>query len=336
MDWDLFAGITAQEWKELYDLAKIHGIVAVVFEIIKNIPKEFSPPRPLIMSWYAHALKIERQMQEREKVSQDLARIMSDNGIGVTVLKGMAFAEYYPNPYHRESGDLDCYLMGNKDEGDKVLVEAGADIKDAGYKHSNLYWKGLVIENHKFITSFDNTARGIRTEKLLQQMIKEATRPIGNSKLLNPGAAFNAIFLVKHAQRHFFKEGICIRHLLDWAFFLRTERYNLQWNEILSLMDECGILNFAKVMTTLCEINLGMAYGIEGLEYDSSLVWEVNEDIMNGLSEMSNETLYSKAIRISRRFLRMWKYRELSDESYMRMLWNSFAFSSYLHRKPQI
>jgi hypothetical protein len=113
--------------------------------------------------------------------------------------------------------------MGKKAEGDKVVVEIGGKMKEAGYKHSHLLYRGLTIENHQFITSFDNSKLGIRTEQLLQSLIKEGYTPIGDTKLLNPCAEFNALFLIKHAQRHFIKEGIRIRYLLDWALFLKAE-----------------------------------------------------------------------------------------------------------------
>ena len=59
-------------------------------------------------------------------------------------------------------------------------------MEDAGYKHSHLYYKSLTIENHKFITSFDNTKLGIRVEQILQEQIRIGCRYIGNTKLLNP------------------------------------------------------------------------------------------------------------------------------------------------------
>lgn len=69
----------------------------------------------------------------------------------------MAFAQYYPNPLHRECGDLDCYMMGKKEVGDKITVELGGAMEEAGYKHSHLTYKGLTIENHLFFTDFNNT-----------------------------------------------------------------------------------------------------------------------------------------------------------------------------------
>ena len=82
-------------------------------------------------------------MKKKESVAIEFAEELSKREFQTIVLKGLAYASYYPNPYHRESGDLDCYLMGKKDEGDKITVEIGGKMEEAGYKHSHLFYKGL-------------------------------------------------------------------------------------------------------------------------------------------------------------------------------------------------
>ena len=335
-DWSLFNLFTPRDWELFYFLSQKQGVVAIVFDKIKEIHKEFAPPKTITMRWISHALSIEEQMKKKEAVAVAFAEKLSEKGIQTVVLKGLAYASYYPNPYHRESGDLDCYLMGKKDIGDKVTVEIGGKMEEAGYKHSHLYYKGLTIENHKFLTSFDNTKLGIRTEQLLQELISEECRPIGDTKLQNPSADFNALFLIKHAQRHFIKEGICVRHLLDWAFFLKAESQNVNWEKVIPIMKECRILEFTKVMTRLCIDQLGMKIDIEELSSPMKISDAVLADILGGQPDLFHENFIQKIGRIIRRFYRMWKFRSLANESYCRLVWNTFAFSSYLKRTPNL
>ena len=336
VDWSQYNHFTPKDWEFFYIISKRQGVVAIIFEAIKSIPKEISPPKTITFKWISHALSIEEQMKKKEAVSVEFAERLSERGIQTVVLKGLSYASYYPNPYHRESGDLDCYLMGRKDEGDKITVEIGGKMEDAGYKHSHLYYKGLTIENHNFLTSFDNTKLGIRTEQLLQEQIIEGYRPIGDTKLQNPSADFNALFLIKHAQRHFIKEGICVRHLLDWTFFLKKESQNVNWEKVIPIMKECRILEFAKVMTRLCVDQLGMKIDIEGLSSPMKISDAVLDDILGGQPDLFHENFVQKIGRIMRRFYRMWKFRSLADESYYRLVWNSLVFSSYLKRNPKL
>jgi len=336
VDWSLFNLFTPRDWEFFYALSKRQGVVAIIFEAIKSVPKEMAPPKAITLRWISHALSIEDQMKKKESVAIEFAEELSKRYIQTTVLKGLVYASYYPNPYHRESGDLDCYLMGKKEEGDKITVEIGGKMEEAGYKHSHLYYKGLTIENHNFLTSFDNTKLGIRTERLLQELISKGCRPIGDTKLQNPSADFNALFLIKHAQRHFIKEGICVRHLLDWAFFLKAESQNVHWEKVIPIMKECRILEFAKVMTRLCVDQLGMKIDIEELSSPMKISDAVLTDILGEQPDLFHENLAQKISRIMRRFYRMWKFRSLADESYGRLVWNSLAFSSYLKRNPKL
>ena len=336
VDWSLLNLFTPRDWELFYVLSQKQGVVAIVFDKIKEIPKEFAPPKTITMRWISHALSIEEQMKKKERIATEFAEELSKRDIQTLVLKGLAYASYYPNPYHRESGDLDCYLMCKKEEGDKVTVEIGGKMEEAGYKHSHLYYKGLTIENHNFLTSFDNTKLGIRTEQLLQKLISQGYRPIGDTKLQNPSADFNALFLIKHAQRHFIKEGICVRHLLDWAFFLKAESQNVNWKKVVPIMMECRILEFAKVMTRLCIDQLGMKIDIEELSSPMKISDAVLADILGGQPDLFHENFIQKIGRIIRRFYRMWKFRSLANESYCRLVWNTFAFSSYLKRTPNL
>lgn len=336
VDWDCFTFYTSDDWGQIYQLSKKQGVVAIVFDVIKVAPKEFAPPRPIKIKWISHVLSIENQMKKKERVAIEFAEELSKRDIQTAVLKGLAYASYYPNPYHRESGDLDCYLMGKKEEGDKIAVEIGGKMEEAGYKHSHLRYKDLAIENHQFLTSFDNTKLGVRTERLLQELIRVGCRPIGDTKLQNPSSDFNALFLIKHAQRHFMKEGICVRHLLDWAFFIKAESQNVNWDKVIPIMKECRILEFAKVMTRLCIEQLGMKIDIEGLSSPSKMSNVVLADILDGQPDLLHENFAQKIGRIIRRFYRMWKFRSIADESYPRMIWNNIVFNSYFHRVPNL
>ncbi len=337
VDWSLFSQFTPRDWDYFYVLSKQQGVVAVVFEKIKDIPKEVAPPKAVTLKWFSNAISIEEQMRAKERIAIDFANCLSERNIPIVVLKGLAYASYYPNPYHREYGDLDCYLLGEKDAGDRATIDFGGTMEEAGYKHSHLCYKGLTIENHRYLTSFAGSKRGIKAERLLQMLIKENYTPIGGTKLLIPSADFSALFLIKHAQRHFIMEGIRLRHLLDWAFFLKSESSKVNWERIIPLMQECGILEFAKVITTLCIEKFGMHIDTCAIRSDQSQIAEaLLTDIWGDQPDPYNENLIQKSRRIMRRFYRMWKFRSIADDNYLRLVWKNIAFSSYLNRDPKL
>ncbi|MGM9722032.1 MAG: nucleotidyltransferase family protein, partial [Candidatus Egerieousia sp.] len=189
----LFANMGAGEWDALYKLAKDQGVTALVFDKLESLPAEVAPPKQLMLQWFSHTLSIAKQMERKYIVAADFAERLAAANIPVVVLKGFAIAAYYPQPLHRECGDLDCYMLGKMAEGEAVAASFGAVVEEANYKHSHIKYKGLTIENHKYFTSFNNTARGKGTEAALKQLIfAKAPARWDNSALLRPNATFNA------------------------------------------------------------------------------------------------------------------------------------------------
>ena len=328
-------------WKRVFEKCVQQGVTAVVFDFVRQLSKAEAPDMALLMEWLAAATSVEQTMRRMQMTAEEFAEEMEKREIPVVVLKGMAFAKYYPNPLHRECGDLDCYMMGKKEEGDRITVELGGQMEEAGYKHSHLSFKGLTIENHLFFTDFNNTPTGILTEQALGELMKEEHSYIGNSKLCCPSANFNALFLLKHAQGHFIDEGIRMRHVLDWALFLRGEQENVDWSRVLPMLEITRTTQFAGVMTAIAVEHLRIIIHDKGLltltkSAEQRMVEAVLADIMGDQPAIYVDGLWHKTKRILRRFQRMWKFRSLASESYPRMVWNAFAFSSYLNRKVVI
>lgn len=333
--------ISVEEWRELYRACRQQGVTAVVFDFVKTLTKSDAPDMALLMAWLSAATGVEQSMRRMQMTAEEFAEAMKMRDIPVVVLKGLAFAQYYPNPLHRECGDLDCYMMGKKEEGDKITVELGGAMEEAGYKHSHLTYKGMTIENHHFFTDFDNTQTGKLTERLLGELIQEEHTYIGKSKLRCPSANFNALFLLKHAQGHFIDEGIRMRHVLDWALFLKGEQEKVDWTRVLPMLEKTHTELFAGVMTAIVLQNLRIDIHNKGLlalaeSAGQRMVDAVLADIMGEQPAIYVDGLWHKAKRILRRFHRMWKFRSLASESYPRMVWNAFAFSSYVKRKVVI
>lgn len=333
--------ITSDEWRAMYRLSVVQGVTAVVFDFVKTLPKSEVPDRALLMEWLSAATSVEQTMRRMQVTAEEFAEEMEKRDIPVVVLKGMAFAQFYPNPLLRECGDLDCYMMGKKEEGDLAAVELGGKVEEAGCKHSHLIYKGLTIENHRFFTDFDNTPTGILTEQALGELMLEEHTYLGNSKLRCPSANFNALFLLKHAQGHFMDEGIRMRHVLDWALFLKAKQEEVDWLRLLPMLETTHTAEFAGVMTAIAAQHLHINIHNKGLldlveRAEQKMVEAVLADIMGEQPAIYVKGLCHKTKRILRRFRRMWKFRLLASESYPRMVWNAFAFSSYMSKQPKI
>ena len=113
----------------------------------------------------------------------------------------MAFAQYYPVPEHRECGDCDVYLGEDWQTGNEVVEKLGGRFETGTYKHSRVQIGNLMVENHKYLTSFNGTKQGKKIERLMERAIEEGDEKyIDGSSLICPNDYFNALFLLRHDQ----------------------------------------------------------------------------------------------------------------------------------------
>ena len=110
LEFERLRGVSHSDWHEVYSLSKAQGVSGLLFDKIKSLPKEVAPPKELVMQWMSHAMSIERQTKALFEKSAEFAELMAKEGMQTMVLKGLALSGYYPNPWYREYGDLDCYL----------------------------------------------------------------------------------------------------------------------------------------------------------------------------------------------------------------------------------
>lgn len=347
------SALTSSEWKRLVDMAFDGGVAALAVDgFQKSIGSTGSPSEneelaldseeleDLKCEWFVSVIHAEVDNRRKFVQASRFAAALANMGVKCRVLKGMSFAQYYSVPEHRECGDCDVYLGERWQTGNEVAVALGGRHEFGTYKHSHLFLGDLMIENHRYLTDFNGTKQGKRIERLLEQVMDEGADAgyIGKSALVRPNDQFNALFLIRHAHGNFMYGGMMLRMIYDWAALLKCCRERLEWHRLYADLDECRLRRFARLLTSLCVEYFGteVCSGMELCE-DNVLVEEVMEDtIAGGIYTKGVETFWKKCIRIARRFARIWHYRHLATESVLRMIWNNFAFSSYMKRRIEM
>lgn len=253
-------GSTDDRWRELYTAASSQGVSALVWDGIRRLPPELQPSRELRLRWAYNVERIERPYGQQRRRAAELAAAYAEAGIRTVVLKGFAVSRLYPVPEHRPCGDLDCFLCGDYERGNRVAEQVGAEVKRDYYKHSHIVFRGLTVENHRFCTAVRGSRRAKRFERHLQRLLAEGPLScIPETALLVPPPDFNALFLAKHALSHFLTEGISLRHLCDWAVFIDREGDAVDWTAFRKVAAEDRLLRFAEILSDLSVRYLGVA-----------------------------------------------------------------------------
>lgn len=129
--------------------------------------------------------------------------------------------------------------------------------------------------------------------------------------------------------------GMSLRMIYDWAMILRSEQGNIDWERMKNDLTDMRLLEFARVISSLCEQYFGLKItSTDVLRSESdTVVYDILLDTLRKSEHIkTDESIWQKALRILRRFKRMYHYRELATESFPMMIWNTFTFSSYLRR----
>lgn len=335
LDAPRFNAMTPEEWTELFRLSKMQGVTAVVFEKLSTAFNECEdfprPPKALTLNWYAQSQSIERKMATIHKRSKEFAELMAERGLHTLVLKGIAVSTYYPNPLHREFGDLDCYLFegtvdnirwgSGYEKGNLLAEELGAHVHRGHYKHSHVVFKKQEIENHQYFLPI----RGSKANKALEKQLRKCVETKGfhtkeGTALLCPNADFNALFLTAHAVNHFLYESVKVRHLLDWALFLKVEQENVDWDLFWTWCDKMHFSRFVRCLHIICEKYLGLRLPqYPGLTKEMSssgledLAERVLADILTGdnVYNKGNSNLMVRLNLVKNFFASAWKYHRV-------------------------
>lgn len=332
------------DWAEVLAFAGRQGVTALAWSGYDRLYRAglITAPMPLPVKarWFSSAEAIRQKMRRQYVRATEFAARLREAGIErLAVLKGMAYGQYYPEAELRESGDLDCFAPGDTRAADRAARQIGARVDNSYYKHSRIEYHGLTVENHHFLTSFNGTREGKRTERLLQDLLTRGELvSIDGSALLRPAVDFEVLFMLRHAQGHFLSEGIAVRHLLDWHLLLQQRQQQIDWPYLYNIMEQIRLRPFFDLVTAWCVERLGLRITDPQISYsvDSALLEAFEEDLFAPHPSVFNRHIWQKIPRIVRRVRRMWRFRCLLNEPYLLKLWNIVAFSSYMHRHPSL
>ncbi len=331
----VFSGI---DWNGLLVMASRQGVKGAVWNGIgiQAQCEKLALSVPDKMKWHGAIRKAQVEMSKKWEMCADFAKNILP--CRCVALKGPDYAKYWPNPLDREFTDFDCWCMGEFDESNKKAVEVGGVIEEAGYKHNHIRYKGFVIENHQYFTDFSGTEQGVWTEKQLRSLAYDGIKPIGDTNILSPNENFTALFMLRHAQLHFLAEGISLKHILDWLYFLQREEKNIDWDVVYEAMDVMNLRAFADIMSICCDYKFGWrssGYIVKNHFKESELDAFI-DDILEDRPSTADFRLRKKAFRIMRRFRRMWKFRVLLNENYAKKVWLTFTYNMYMNRHPTV
>ncbi|MBE6324133.1 MAG: hypothetical protein E7074_04035 [Bacteroidales bacterium] len=333
------------DWTAIKALADTHGLSAVVLDGLNEVSKSNSQPSTLNsqlkLSWIGEVMQsYEGRYAAYEKAIGSLTGFYNQHGYKMMVLKGYASSLDWPNPKHRPCGDIDIWQFGKQKEADAVLAkEKGVKIDTSHHHHTVFEWDGFSVENHYDFINVHHHKSNAEFEKILKQLGEDDSHFVvlngdtstgSAAKVYLPSPNLHALFLLKHLMMHFASEGIMLRQVVDWGFFVEKHGKDVDWNYVLDVLDQFGMRQMFNIINAICVGDLGfdVAY-FPTVQFEPNLKDRVlNEILVPKYSASVPKNIFSRvAFKIRRWRDNEWKHQLCYKDS----MWSAFWSGVWNH-----
>lgn len=258
------------DWPSINTLAYKHGLSAVVLDGIDCLPENKRPPKDFMLQWIGEVLQgYEFRYENYCHTIAELAAFYKAQGIKMMVLKGYACGLNWPKPEHRPCGDIDIWLFGKQKEADDLIgKEKSIKIDSTHHHHTVFDWHSFSVENHYDFINIHRYHSNKKYETLLKELGNDDSHQIEllGQTVYIPSANLHTLFLLRHSMMDFVASSLSLRQVMDWAFFVEKHIKEIDWNYILTVLDEYNMVSFFNLINAIC---------VEDLGFDSRIFPEV-------------------------------------------------------------
>lgn len=223
------------DWPAIIHMARRQAVSALVYDGMTRLPQELRPSRRLLLEWYADTLCIERANMKVNQVLSDVYERYNQEGLTLILLKGQGLAQYYTNPLHRQTGDIDLLFEKEYSQANQIAHTFGTDFDSPTLHHTAYSYKGVTVENHcRYVYFYAASNRKAWAEwSETHPLDGEETLSLGKCHIPVPNPTANAIYVLLHLQHHFLNTGVGLRQVCDWIRLL-TVRSNAIDRQVVS------------------------------------------------------------------------------------------------------
>lgn len=285
----------AIDWNTVREIADEQGLSAIVLDGIekaKNNSANLDINQEVLLEWIGEVMQnYEARYQQYKKAIADLAGFYNSHGYKMMVLKGYACSLDWPKSEHRPCGDIDIWQFGDYKKVDELVAkEKGITIEEDQHHHTIFNWGEFNVENHYDFVNVHSHQSSKALEKIFKELGKDdshfvelkSTSTGSVTKVYVPSPNLHALFLLRHAASHFAAEGITLRNVLDWAFFMEKHSKEVDWEWLMPIIDKYHMREFFNCINAICVEDLGFSASIfPSVQFLPEIKEKVLNDIVN-------------------------------------------------------
>lgn len=238
-----------KDLEAVYEYVKISGISAITFMALENAV-DVSDESSFMFEWKKMRLNAMRRNLLFDQERSEITNFLEQNGICYLPLKGSVIKEMYPNPEMREMNDNDILIDQNgRDQAKDFMLNRGYAIKpndkgvidDKGNSDEFIKDPFFYFELHKFLIEERYSPKQYDYFlSIKDRLIKDTDKEYG----YHMSDEDYYLYMICHAHKHFSRNGMGIRFLMDEYVFLKEKGETLDNDYINEKIREFGLEQF--------------------------------------------------------------------------------------------
>ena len=252
-------GISAENWRELLELAKRHQVLPLFLEAVYACPSVAgADPADITEA----KQDVRRQVMLQARRTMELLRLyprLRDGSVDALVVKGIGCRELYPQPDLRPSNDEDILIPPEQYETAKdILGTLGYVPGDPSAEENGSYEvpfynprSPLHIELHRQLFPPSSQAYGEMAELFRHVHNDSMEITVMGTKIRTPAPTDHLFYLICHAFKHFLHSGFGIRQVCDIMLYANRWGKDVHWDQ---LFENCRSIRADKFALALFHI----------------------------------------------------------------------------------
>ena len=241
------------DWPAFLSYARNHQLDGILYsQCRKSSPAKvpgISEALDRLGKAYASSIYYSANLQSNY---QKLRMAFLDAGIPFIPIKGIAIAQYYPEPLLRTMGDVDL-LMRAEDQ-----PQVREIMSDLGYQNtlwSEEEWNYSKQNSHYELhrSLIHGHIPGDELRDTFFDRFWEYAAPVNGGSEYRLDRDFHFLFLLLHISHHMRREGIGFRQFYDLSVLIRNASDLFDWARIQEMADSLDLLTFVKTCLAFCE-----------------------------------------------------------------------------------
>lgn len=258
------------EWEKLFVLAEKHAVIGMCFHGIQILYKYQSSqmvnlPIKLKMQWLGITSNIQIENDLLNKRAKEVTLLFAEGGFDSVVLKGQGIARLYSDSSLRQSGDIDLWVKGSREDVIAFMYWKKWKVGRSVVHHTDVeIFSDASVEVHHYPSYTYSPIRWLKYKKWFREQekiqFKQMDRSVG---FCCPSLEFNLVYVLLHIYRHVFHEGIGLRQLMDYYMVLQAASKSKNENSELrglamKILRRFGLERFAGAVMYVEQLVFGM------------------------------------------------------------------------------